>query len=48
MPLKNSKEKYAEDTSSSDESKIKVLQHSSSDPMLFDDKMEKYNDFHSS
>lgn len=48
IPPISSGEAYGEDTSSSDDSKIKEVQHSSSDPSLSDDKAQGYNDFLSS
>ncbi|XP_022182663.1 UV radiation resistance associated protein [Myzus persicae] len=48
VPPRSSRDVYREDTSSSDDSKIKGIPHSSSDPSLADDKTQAYNDFNSS
>lgn len=48
IPPRSSRDVYKEDTSSSDDSKIKRIPHSSSDPSLAEDKTQAYNDFNSS
>ncbi|XP_026819771.1 UV radiation resistance-associated gene protein-like [Rhopalosiphum maidis] len=48
IPPRSSRDVYKEDTSSSDDSKIKGIPHSSSDPSLAEDKTQAFNDFNSS